>query len=68
MDATELLPALKNDIDQFVGEAPQFDDITMLSFDYKLKKVEGDMDTKTFSAKILLRSENPCNAPRQKHV
>lgn len=26
----ELLPQVKNDIDAFVGEAPQFDDITML--------------------------------------
>ena len=26
----ELLPALKADIDKFVGDAPQFDDITML--------------------------------------
>ena len=30
MEATALLPALKVDIDAFVGEAPQFDDITML--------------------------------------
>ena len=52
MDATELLPALKKSIDQFVGEAPQFDDITMLSFDYKHKKGDGEVDTKTFSAKI----------------
>ena len=34
-DATELLPALKADIDEFVGDAPQFDDITMLMMDYK---------------------------------
>ena len=34
----ELLPSLKSDIDKFVGEAPQFDDITMLVFDYKEKK------------------------------
>ena len=33
--ATELLPALKASIDEFVGQAPQFDDITMLMFDYK---------------------------------
>ena len=26
----ELLGAVKEDIDRFVGEAPQFDDITML--------------------------------------
>jgi sigma-B regulation protein RsbU (phosphoserine phosphatase) len=33
--STELLPGLKGDIDLFVGEAPQFDDITMLMFDYR---------------------------------
>ena len=32
---TELLPAIKADIDKFVGDAPQFDDITMLGFEYK---------------------------------
>ena len=31
----ELLPAIKADIDKFVGEAPQFDDITMLGFELK---------------------------------
>ncbi len=30
----ELLPDLKKDIDLFVGKAPQFDDITMLGFEY----------------------------------
>ena len=30
-----LLPAVKEAIDDFVGEAPQFDDITMLIFEYK---------------------------------
>lgn len=34
-----LLPAVKADIDAFVGEAPQFDDITMLCLDYKKKAV-----------------------------
>ena len=33
--STELLPGLKADIDLFVGEAPQFDDITMLMLDYR---------------------------------
>ncbi len=33
----ELLPAVKEDIDAFVGEAPQFDDITMLCLEYKKK-------------------------------
>lgn len=31
----EILKAVKADIDKFVGEAPQFDDITMLGFEYK---------------------------------
>ncbi len=52
-EATEFLPALKANIDEFVGEAPQFDDITMLMFDYKSK--EGGcvrMMNKTFPAKV----------------
>ena len=32
---SDLLPAIKADIDSFVGDAPQFDDITMLGFEYK---------------------------------
>ncbi len=31
---SELLPAIKRSIDAFVGDAPQFDDITMLNFQY----------------------------------
>ena len=31
----EILPAVKADVDEFVGEAPQFDDITMLCLEYK---------------------------------
>lgn len=34
---TELLPKIKTDIDVFVGDAPQFDDITMLCLEYKAK-------------------------------
>ena len=30
----ELLPEVKKDIDTFVGDAPQFDDITMLAFKF----------------------------------
>ena len=33
----EILPAVKEDIDAFVGEAEQFDDITMLCLEYKSK-------------------------------
>ena len=31
----DILPAVKKDIDEFVGEAPQFDDITMLCLEYR---------------------------------
>ena len=50
--ATELLPALKADIDAFVGEAPQFDDITMLMFDYRPQKGGAPMTSKTFPARV----------------
>lgn len=49
--ADALLPALKENIDEFVGEAPQFDDITMLMFDYKSKKGGVNMIEKSFPAK-----------------
>ena len=51
-EATQLLPALKANIDEFVGEAPQFDDITMLMFDYKLKQEGAQMISKTFPARV----------------
>ena len=47
--AEELLSGLKEDIDLFAGDAPQFDDITMLVFDYK-KKEGAAMKEKVFSA------------------
>lgn len=34
-DPQKLLKSVKEDIDAFVGEAPQFDDITMLCLEYK---------------------------------
>jgi sigma-B regulation protein RsbU (phosphoserine phosphatase) len=52
VEASGLLPALKANIDEFVGEAPQFDDITMLMFDYKPKKGGEQMTNKTFPAKL----------------
>ena len=33
--AEDILHGLKSDIDTFVGEAPQFDDMTMLMLDFK---------------------------------
>jgi sigma-B regulation protein RsbU (phosphoserine phosphatase) len=53
----ELLQSLKNNIDEFVGEAPQFDDITMLIFDYKKQDGGDGMVSKTFPAKIEMLSE-----------
>lgn len=35
LSPSELLPKIKEDIDAFVGEAPQFDDITMLCMEYR---------------------------------
>ncbi len=32
---SEILPAVKQDIDKFVGSAPQFDDITMICMEYR---------------------------------
>ena len=57
MPVREFLSALKEDMDTFVGEAPQFDDITMLMFDYKPIKVEGQMDHRIFPAKTETLSE-----------
>ena len=39
----ETLTAVKADVDQFVGEAPQFDDITMLCLEYR-ERMEGMAD------------------------
>lgn len=33
----EIIGAVKEDIDRFVGDAPQFDDITMLCFEYRAR-------------------------------
>ena len=49
LKAEALLSGIKEDIDLFVGDAPQFDDITMLVFDYK-KKEDVAMKEKVFSA------------------
>ena len=42
----EILPAVKADIDEFVGKAPQFDDITMLCLEYKAKMKTNEEDAK----------------------
>ena len=40
----DILPAVKKDIDEFVGEAPQFDDITMLCLEYQAKMKTNEED------------------------
>ena len=50
LDATSLLNGLKVDIDGFVGDAPQFDDITMLIFDYKRKGGAASVNERSFPA------------------
>ena len=57
LEATALLPALKANIDEFVGEAPQFDDITMLMFDYKPQKRGEWTIRKTFPANTEVLSD-----------
>jgi len=44
MTPEQLLPAMKADIDAFVGEAPQFDDITMLCLEYRERMVENQKE------------------------
>ena len=57
VSASELLPKLKADIDAFVGDAPQFDDITMLMLDYQSRKGDERMTRRTFKAKTEALSE-----------
>ncbi len=47
-----LLPAVKADIDAFVGDAPQFDDITMLCLEFKKKMGASDPNEMTVEATL----------------
>ena len=42
----EILPEIKKDIDEFVGAAPQFDDITMICLEYKERMKANEEDAK----------------------
>ena len=42
----DILPAIKKDIDEFVGDADQFDDITMLCLEYKARMETNEEDAK----------------------
>lgn len=50
LDVTEALTAVKADVDRFAGEREQFDDITMLAFDYMGNEPEKVIITKQFDA------------------
>lgn len=50
--AKALLYDIKHSIDVFVGDAPQFDDITMLMFDYRREKEDVTFTERAFSAKV----------------
>jgi serine phosphatase RsbU (regulator of sigma subunit) len=45
-DTETICKAVKNDVDVFVGEAPQFDDITMLCLKYKAPMQSGEEENK----------------------
>ena len=47
-----LLPAVKADIDAFVGDAPQFDDITMLCLEFKKMMNASDPNEMTVEATL----------------
>lgn len=51
LSCSDLMNQLKNDIDEFSGEAPQFDDITLLMFDFIKYKTKGVFIEKVFPAK-----------------
>ncbi len=50
LDVTEALTAVKADVDRFAGEREQFDDITMMAFDYMGNEPEKVIITKQFDA------------------
>lgn len=51
---SELLPRIKEDIDDFVGGAPQFDDITMLCMEFKSRMQKSGVDTAETGKEVLL--------------
>lgn len=56
--AEDVLRGLKQDIDQFVGEAPQFDDITMLMLDFKKKSESNDVEDKALLEERVFPAED----------
>lgn len=46
----DLVTKLRSDVDMFAGDSPQFDDITMLAFEYRNKQKTKDVIEKIFVA------------------
>ena len=57
MDTRKLCEAVKSDVDQFVGEAPQFDDITMLSVEIQYIRGENSITVIADDKSMILVSE-----------
>ena len=59
-DATpkELLETVRRRIDEFVGEAPQFDDITMLGFNYGTNELTIDAKVENLDSVLAFVDEN----------
>ena len=50
LELKEMLSEIRKDVDAFVGDAPQFDDLTMLAFTYHGPKPHVDAETRSFPA------------------
>ena len=53
-----ILPAVKSDMDEFVGETPQFDDVTMLCLEYKAKRKLKAEDVHNYDHTLLNTTDN----------
>ena len=56
-DTRGLCEAVKDDVDKFVGEAPQFDDITMLSIELKYIKDDNSITVIADKESVMLMGE-----------
>ena len=57
LNCSELMNKLKDDIDEFSGDVAQFDDITLLIFDFYKHKSNGVFKEKVFNAKTEVLDE-----------
>ena len=55
----KILEGVKARVDAFVGEAPQFDDLTMLCLHYKGKETEADGDVEAITVPAVIENIEP---------